>query len=249
METRRHAWNVSLFDTFKYLLITSTLITFPKKQCLKRLVTMLMLVSNCRAIRYERLDLLFVADCGTSLKFPVWKRGDASRYVLIRFVALGCVMATICRFQVLRSVTGWSLICLSTFALLYDMIQDLISRVKLTDFLLLLFREGSDLFSVLSRGLGRVAVICPLWCRLWLDWFRLLGGTASPFPFLLLVHSGGVSVWLLIYSKGRLLRYVLSKSRSLNETHSIVFGIYKARELVKDWGRSCKNVTTRLYLH
>ncbi|KAG1664823.1 Aquaporin-10 [Nymphon striatum] len=49
--------------------------------------------SHCRAIRYERYeryDWPFVADRGISLKFQVWIRGDASRYVLIRFVALGC---------------------------------------------------------------------------------------------------------------------------------------------------------------
>ena len=58
-----------------------------------------MLGSNCRAIRYERHNWLFVADRGTSLKCQVWIRGDASRYVLVRF---GCDMITIGQFQVTR---------------------------------------------------------------------------------------------------------------------------------------------------
>jgi hypothetical protein len=66
-----------------------------------------MLGSHCRAIRYERHDLPFVADRGTSLKCPVWIRYDASPYVLVRFGALGCDMVTIGQFQVTRSVTIW----------------------------------------------------------------------------------------------------------------------------------------------
>ena len=68
-------------------------------------ITDVMLRYHCRAIRYERHDWPFVADRGISLKFQVWIRGDEIRYVLIRFVARGCDLFTICQFQGSRSVT------------------------------------------------------------------------------------------------------------------------------------------------
>ena len=80
-------------------------IVVSRRSFFKLLRTSLMLGSHCRAIRYERHVWPFVADRGISLKFQVWIRGDASRYVLIRFVALGCDMVTICQFHVSRSVT------------------------------------------------------------------------------------------------------------------------------------------------
>ena len=53
------------------------------------ILAIIMLGSHCRAIRYECHDWPFVADRETSLKCQVWIRGDASRYVLVRFDALG----------------------------------------------------------------------------------------------------------------------------------------------------------------
>ena len=47
-----------------------------------------MLCPHCRAIRYERHDCQFLAECGISLKFPTWILRDEGRYVHLRFVEL-----------------------------------------------------------------------------------------------------------------------------------------------------------------
>ena len=68
-----------------------------------------MLRSHCRTIRCDRHDWPFVADRGISLRFHVRIRGDGSRYVLIRVVAIGCDLlisrVTICHGLILRSDT------------------------------------------------------------------------------------------------------------------------------------------------
>ena len=63
-----------------------------------------MLGSHCRAIRYERHDWPIVADRGTFVKFHVWIRCATSRYVPIRFVAIGCDLVTMCHVQVPQSL-------------------------------------------------------------------------------------------------------------------------------------------------
>ena len=66
--------------------------------------------SHCRVIRHECHDCHFVADRGISLKSKVLIQSGAGRYVLIRFVALGCNMITIAQFLMTRSATIWSLL-------------------------------------------------------------------------------------------------------------------------------------------
>ena len=83
----------------------------------RELIALLNLSSWC-LVMVERLFLTVPRGClqFVIVVFPdhthllIWVRSDAGRYVLIRFVALGCDMITIGQLLVIRSAKIWSLV-------------------------------------------------------------------------------------------------------------------------------------------